>query len=103
MTPSGTSLATFVAIPTLCDTSATISTSLYASGDSSIRPFLVKDLTYIPLDSNFFLTLSRVLVLFASDLDMVLPAPWAVDPKLRSIDFVEPKRTQLAVPIDPGI
>src|SRR5690349_5245803 len=58
---------------------------------------------YIPLDSRLFITLSTVQFLFADDLDIALSAPCSVDPKLEYSDFPLPKRSQLAVPIDPGI
>lgn len=38
ITPRGINLTTFVAIPKLCETFATISTSLYACGTSSTIP-----------------------------------------------------------------
>ncbi len=56
----------------------------------------------MPLSLRDFFTFSSVKFLLAFDLDIVLPAPCAVEPKLRSIELDFPNKIQLEVPIEPG-
>src|SRR5713101_9120667 len=57
----------------------------------------------IPLLSRDFLRSAPHHFRLAADLLMNRPAPWAVVPKLNSMALGVPTRTQLLVPILPGI
>src|SRR3989338_6478563 len=82
ITPKGFSLATFFEIPALWTTFTTSVTSLYASGNSSLKVSLPAARQYIPFSSNSLWVALPFVPFFAACLPRHLPAPWQVLPKV---------------------
>ena len=103
-TANGTSLATLVAMPTLSLTSATMSTFLYAGSASSAKTDALAARTTMPRFSKAgFYVATPELDVSLHDRLIILPAPCAVEPKVKSMAFSAPTSTHELVPMLPGI
>src|SRR5690606_24753088 len=99
-TPTGASLATFRARPAPSHASTTASTSLYASGVSSVRPRADAPRTTIPAACSSARNRAAVVVLTAWWRLSLRPAPWQAEANAGPSGT--PASTYDPAPIEPG-